>query len=77
MGVPANALSILKIMRPVAMFDLLKPLGIFEWIFPDSIDDAEQFESLFTEQSVSLGYDSFNIYIILGTVMIIFWIMAI
>jgi hypothetical protein len=40
---PANVISVFSIMIPLVMYDVLEPLGILEYFYPDSVDDSKKY----------------------------------
>jgi len=67
---PANAIMFFETMIPVVMFDILEELGWLEKLFPDSKDDADPY-MLTIRQIRDIGYESFNIFLNLGTISVL------
>jgi len=64
--IPANVINFFQIIIPLITFDIVEDLGILELIFPNSEEDSEtQMDTI--RQIRDLGYDSFNLFLNLGT----------
>jgi hypothetical protein len=63
---PANAIAMFQVLAPIVMFDILDKLDLLVPYFPLSIEDADRTMEEF-RQMQDIGYDSFNIFMNLGT----------
>jgi hypothetical protein len=69
--IPANVITMMSVIIPLVMFDILEQFGIMEKIFPSSNEDADIHMQEYS-QLRDLGYETFNIFMNLGTLAIFF-----
>jgi len=66
MVVPSNVITLFNILIPIVMFDILEDFQVFQSIYPDSEHDALQYMGDYSQMR-DIGYESFNIFMNLGT----------
>lgn len=70
--IPANVVSVFEILVPIYTFDVLDPSYTTELLFTFDPDQSDLASKTIFQQTQDLGYDSFNSWMILGSLNLYF-----